>query len=299
MVLSLNEGDISNLLKMDELIETMEKAMIAFSAGEVTQPPRKLIPVEPAGGFFGPMPAISKEAMGIKLVNFFPGNAEHGIHTHNAAILLFNPDTGETLAIFEGGLITEMRTAAVSAVATRPLAMANARVLAVLGSGVQARSHIEAMRCVRNFDEVRVWARNPDKAQAFAEAHGAKAMSAEEAVRDADVVVTATSSQTPVLKGEWLKEGTHINAVGAPIATWRELDDEVMSRSIVVADSREACLNESGDVIQSGAEIHSEIGEILSGKRTLDASQTTLFKSVGLAVQDVFAAKLVYDKATG
>ena len=164
------------------------------------------------------MPTISKDAMGIKLVNFYPGNAALGIHSHNAMILLFKTETGEPLAIMEGGLITEMRTAAVSAVATRPLASLDAKILAVLGADVQAKSHVEAMRCVRNFDDVRVWARNPEKAKAFADKHGAIAMDAEEAVRGADVVVTATSSQVPVLKGEWLKDGAHVNAVGAPIA---------------------------------------------------------------------------------
>ncbi|MBT5496617.1 MAG: ornithine cyclodeaminase family protein [Alphaproteobacteria bacterium] len=296
MTLSLNEQQISEILKMEELIEVMEKAMIAFSAGEVTQPPRKLIPVEPHGGYFGPMPAISKDAMGIKLVNFYPGNAALGIHTHNAMILLFKPETGEPLAIMEGGLITEMRTAAVSAVATRPLASPDAKILAVLGAGVQAKSHVEAMRCVRDFDEVRVWARNPEKAKAFADEHGAIAMDAEDAVRGADVVVTATSSQVPVLKGEWLKDGAHVNAVGAPIATWRELDDAVMSRCTVIADSRDACMNESGDMILSGTRIHAEIGEVLAGDASVAAEETTLFKSVGLAVQDVFAAQMVYEK---
>ncbi|MGB0554957.1 MAG: ornithine cyclodeaminase family protein [Alphaproteobacteria bacterium] len=296
MTLSLNEQEISEILKMEELIEVMEKAMIAFSAGEVTQPPRKLIPVEPHAGYFGPMPAISKDAMGIKLVNFYPGNAALGILTHNAMILLFKPETGEPLAIMEGGLITEMRTAAVSAVATRPLASPDAKILAVLGAGVQAKSHVEAMRCVRDFDEVRVWARNPEKAKAFADEHGAIAMDAEDAVRGADVVVTATSSQVPVLKGEWLKDGAHVNAVGAPIATWRELDDAVMSRCTVIADSRDACMNESGDMILSGTRIHAEIGEVLAGDASVAAEETTLFKSVGLAVQDVFAAQMVYEK---
>ena len=298
MTLSLNEAQVAGLLTWEELIAEMEKAMIAFSAGEVTQPARVLHEVKPYGGYFGPMPAISKDAMGIKLVNFYPGNAERGLHTHLALIILFKPETGEPLAIIEGNLITEMRTAAVSAVATRPLADPDAKVLAVLGTGTQARAHVNALRCVRDFSEIRVWGRSPDKAKAFAAEHGCIAMSAEDAVRGADVVVTATSSQTPVLHGEWLKDGAHVNAVGAPIATWRELDDAAMSKCTVVADSREACQNDSGDVILSGADIHSEIGEILAGKAKVNAGETTLFKSVGIATEDVFAARLVYEKAT-
>lgn len=299
MTLSLNEEQIAEVLRMEDLIEEMEKAMIAFSAGEVTQPVRNLMPVEPHGGYFGPMPAVSKDAMGIKLVTFYPGNATLGIHTHHALILLFAPETGEPLAILDGRLITEMRTAAVSAVATRALARPDAEVMAILGSGTQAKSHIEAMRCVRDLREVRIWSRNPDHATRFAAEHGAVAMAAEEAVRGADIVVTATSARTPVLQGAWLAEGTHVNAVGAPIPTWRELDDEVMRRCTVVVDSREACLKESGDVILSGTSIHAEIGEVLAGKAAVPAGTPTLFKSVGIATEDVFAARLVYEKATG
>ncbi len=152
------------------------------------------------------------------------------------------------------------------------------------------------MRCVRDFDEVRVWARNSEKEKAFADEHGAVSMDAEDAVRGADVVVTATSSQVPVLQGEWLKEGAHINVVGAPIASWRELDDEVMSRCTVIAYSRNVCMKESGDVILSAAEIHAEIGEVLADKVNVDGEETTLFKSVALAVQDVFSAQIVYEK---
>jgi len=266
----------------------------------VTQPPRHLIEVEPHGGYFGPMPAISAAGMGIKLVTFYPGNADLGIHTHNALILLFKPETGEPLAVMDGRLITEARTAAVSAAATKALADSDANVLAILGTGTQAKSHVEALPLVRDFQEIRVWGRSPDKATAFAAAHGAVASpTAEAAARDADVIVTATSATEPVLEGAWLKPGAHVNAVGAPIPTWRELDDAVMAACRVVADSREACLKESGDVILSGAEIAAELGEVLAGKTDVSPAETTLFKSVGLAVQDVFAAGLVFRKASG
>jgi len=196
-------------------------------------------------------------------------------------------------------LITEVRTAAVSAVATDYLARADASVLAIIGSGAQARSHLEALRLVREFREVRVW--SPRRAQAFAEEHGFDAAaSAEEAVRGADVVVTATTSPTPVVYGEWLSPGTHINAVGAPRPEWRELDDEVLRRAKVYVDSREAAMKESGDVI-AAREVLAEIGEVVSGaeqgRRSLE--EVTLFKSLGLAVEDVATAELVYRNALG
>jgi len=197
----------------------------------------------------------------------------------------------------DGRLITEVRTAAVSAVATEFLARPDASVLAIIGSGVQARSHLEALRLVRDFREVRVW--SPRRAAAFAEEHGVRAAAAaEEAVRGADVVVTATTSPTPVLSGEWLSPGVHINAVGAPRPNWRELDDEVLRRSRVYVDSREAAQKESGDVIAAG-EISAEIGEVTAGTKPgrRSAEEITLFKSLGLAVEDVATAELVYRKA--
>ena len=195
----------------------------------------------------------------------------------------------------DGRLITEMRTAAVSAVATRAMAAEDARVLAILGSGVQARSHAEALRLVRDFEEIRVWSRTPEHAERFAAEVGARAMSAADAVREADVVVTATSSMDPVLKGAWLKPGAHVNAVGWRGPEGRELDDETM-RNIVVVDSREAVLRESGDVLLSGAEIHAELGEVLAGTRPVRRGATTVFESVGIAIEDVTAARLVYGR---
>jgi len=235
--------------------------------------------------------------MGLKLVSFFPGNAGTGIPTHLAMILLFRPDTGEPLAVMDGRLITEMRTAAVSAAVTRRLAAPQSRVLALIGSGVQARAHLAALSRVRSFDEVRVWSRTPEHAQRFAEEHGALAApDAESAVRDADVVVTATDARQPILQGAWLKPGAHVNAVGAPRPTWRELDDGAMNRGVLVVDSREAVLKESGDVILSQAPIYAEIGEIFAGtKANPPSGSTTVFKSVGIAVEDIAAARLVYE----
>ena len=282
---------------MADLIPAMERALIDFSAGKVIQPVRSVIPVDPPGGFYGMMPALTPEGLGQKIVTFYPPNAERGIPTHMATIFLVDPETGTPLAVMDGTLITEMRTAGVSAAATKLLASPDAMVLTILGSGVQARSHVEALRLVRKFEEIRVWSPNAEHAQTFANEIGAKAMSAEDAVRNADVVVTATSSKTPVLRGAWLKPGCHVNAIGACRPDWRELDDDAM-RNLVFVDSREAAMKESGDIILSGAKIHAELGEALAGKVPPRANETTIFKSLGMAVEDIAAALLVYRSVT-
>jgi ornithine cyclodeaminase/alanine dehydrogenase-like protein (mu-crystallin family) len=296
-MLFLNEEHVRNHLRMEELIPAMEKALIDFSAGKVTQPVRSVITVDPPGGFFGMMPARTPEGLGIKLVTFYPKNAERGIPTHMATIFLADPETGAPLAVMDGTLITEVRTAAVSAAATELLASPDAKILAILGSGVQARSHVKALRLVRRFEEVRVWSPTTAHAERFANEIGAKAVPAEDAVRDADVVVTATNSKMSILRGAWLKPGCHINAVGACRPDWRELDDEAMA-NVVFVDSREAAMKESGDVILSGAEIYAELGEALAGKVPSRANETTIFKSLGMAVEDLAAAILVYRSAT-
>src|SRR5438132_2351375 len=293
--LFLNEEEVRKHLRMAELTPAMERALMDFSAGKVTQPVRSVIKVEVAAatGFLGLMPALTPDGLGLKAVTFYPSNAERGIPTHMATIFLVDPETGTPLAIMDGRLITEMRTAAVSSAATKLLAPPDAKVLAILGSGVQARSHVEALQLVRKFEEIRVWSPTREHAQRFAKEIGATAMSAEEAVRGADVIVTATNSKTPVLKGPWLKPGSHVNAVGACRPDWRELDDEAMS-NVVFVDSREGAMKESGDVILSGAKIYAELGEALSGKVPSRANETTIFKSLGMAVEDIAAATLVY-----
>src|SRR4030095_12492274 len=218
----------------------MAEALRELSAGKVEQPMRLILRVSEHQGFFGVMPAYGG-ALGAKLVTFYPNN--QGIPSHHAMILLFRPETGEPLVTMDGRLITEMRTAAVSAVATPLPARPESSVLGILGSGVQAKSHLEALRLVRTFRDVRVW--SPRNAQAFAKKFGIRAAaSAEEAVRGADVVVVATSSPTPVLSGAWLAPGTHINAVGAPRPTWRELDDDVLRKARLYVESREAATHE-------------------------------------------------------
>ena len=295
--LFLNEDQVSQHLRMADLIPAMEKALIDFSTGKVTQPVRSVIKVDPPGGFLGLMPALTPDGLGLKAVTFYPSNMERGIPTHMATIFLVDPQTGAPLAIMDGRLITEMRTAAVSAVATKLLSPADSKILAILGSGVQARSHLEALRLVRQFEEVRVWSPTKEHADKFAIEIGGTTMSAEEAVRSADIIVTATSSKTSVLKGSWLKPGCHVNAVGACRPDWRELDNEAMT-NVLFVDSREGALKESGDVILSGANVYAELGEALADKIDNRANETTIFKSLGMAVEDIASALLVYRLAT-
>jgi len=292
----LDEGAVRDLLRMEDLIPVMARALADLSSGKVVQPMRVMVPIADHGGFLGLMPAYGG-ALGAKLVTFYPSN--EGVPTHHAVIVLFRPETGEPLVTMDGRLITEMRTAAVSAVATKCLARPEASVLGILGAGVQARSHLEALRLVRTFREIRVW--SPRNARAFAKRFGIRAAaSAAEAVCGADVIVVATTSQTPVLFGEWLSPGTHINAVGAPRPTWRELDDAVLRTARIYVELRDAATRESGDVIAAGR-VDAEIGEVVTGaKRGREsASETTLFKSVGVAIEDVVTADLVYRKALG
>jgi ornithine cyclodeaminase/alanine dehydrogenase-like protein (mu-crystallin family) len=289
----LDEEKVRRFLDLEALIGAMRQVLSEFSGGKWQQPLRGVVAQH--GGFFGVMPA-SGEAMGIKMVTFYPGNAGSPLPTHMAVIALFDPKTGEPLALMDGRYITEMRTAAVSAVATDALSSKDSKVLALLGAGVQAHAHLEMLRRVRSFDEVRVWNHHPEKAERFASEHQCRAMGIEEAVRDADVVVTATSSREPILKGAWLKPGAHVNAVGASRPDWRELDDEAMG-NVVIVDSYEGARKEAGDVILSGAMPFAELGELLNGTKRVEPGATTIFKSLGMAVEDVAAAKLIYDAA--
>jgi ornithine cyclodeaminase/alanine dehydrogenase-like protein (mu-crystallin family) len=295
-VLLISEDDVQHLLDLTELRAAMELALTELSGGRAIQPVRMLVPLTEHSGWFGLMPAIYRDVIGAKLVTVFPGNAGRGLHTHNAMIQLFQAETGEPLAVLGGRLVTALRTAAVSAIATRELSNPNARVLAILGSGVQARTHYQALSLVRNFDDVRVWSRTPEHAERFADEIGARATGPEEAVRDADVVATVTNSSEPVLRGVWLKEGAHVNAIGAVGPNAREMDDDAMKNSVIVVESREAALRESGEIVRSGAVIYAELGELLSRSKPNPKGQTTIYKSLGVAVEDIAAAKLVFDK---
>src|SRR5882762_5483744 len=293
----LDEPAVQQKLHYKDLIPVIAQALAALSSGKVVQPVRSVLPVALHRGFFAVMPAYADGeggALGAKLVTFYPQNV--GLHTHHALIVMFKAETGEPLAVMDGRLITEMRTAAASAVATERLARQDASVLGILGSGVQAKSHLAALRQVRSFKEVRVW--SPRNAAAFAQRHGVTAAAtAADAVRGADVVVVAASSTTPILQGRWLSPGTHVNAIGATRPDWRELDDDLVTTARVFVDSREAALRESGDVIAAsgaGGEVV-EIGAVVSGTDPgrRNAEELTLFKSVGVAVEDVAAAALV------
>lgn len=288
----LDESAVRSLLSFEALLPAMQRALIDFSAGHVLQPVRSILSIPQHHGFMGVMPAVYGDVMGAKLVTLYPDNGSRGLPTHQAVIALFRADTGEPLAMMDGRLITEMRTAAVSAVATKLLSAADARSLAILGSGVQARAHFHALSLVRNFDDIRVWSRNSQPAQVLADEIGARATSAEDAVRGADVIVTVTNSSEPVLQGAWLKPGALVNAVGAVGPKNREVDDDAM-RGAVIVDSREAAMKESGDVLLASAPVYAELGELLAGTKPMPQAKITVFKSLGLAVEDLAAAKLV------
>lgn len=302
MPLWLSEEDVRASLSMPEVIGVMESALEAFSARTVVQPVRTAIELRERE-FFALMPAYdpSHELLGAKLVSVVPRNAAKGLHTHLAAISLFDPDTGELLAVMDGRWITEIRTAAVSAVSVRHLARPDAAVLAILGSGVQARSHVQALPRVRAFREIRVWSPTLEHLRQFAAETGAvAARSAEEAVSGADVVVVATSSVTPAIQDAWVAPGTHVIAIGACRPSQREMDPALVARARLIVDSKEAALQESGDVIPFGPDhIRAELGDVIAGRapgRT-SADEITVFKSLGLAIEDVAAAGLVYRAA--
>lgn len=288
----LDEAAVHKVLRMEDLIPAMERALIDYSAGRVSQPDRRLLEVVPHGGFFAAMPAVGA-AVGVKLVTFYPGNVDRGIPTHLALILLFKPETGEPLAIMDGTLVTEMRTSAVTAAVANKVAAPDAKVLTILGTGVQARTHVDALRAVRRFDDVRIWGRTEEKARRLADEVGGRAMDAEEAVRDADVVIAATSAKEPVLRGAWLQPGAFVAAVGWNTNEGRELDDAVM-RNVVIVESREGTAKESGNIRGSGAEIFAEAGEVLAAETSIEPGATVVFDSVGMAAEDVAAANLVW-----
>ena len=310
MAIWLNEGDVRALLPMGDLIACMETALTAFSCGRVRQPVRTVIEPPAEGRFFFTMPAWLEAgpAMGAKLVTVYHENARRGLPTHQAAIVLLDAGTGELLAVMDGRYVTEARTAAVSAAALRRLARAGAKTLAILGSGVQAGSHLRAFELVREFEELRCWSPTADNLRKFADAHPeVRPMeSAEAAVRGADVVLAVTSSTTPVVWNDWVEPGACVIGVGAYRPEQRELDPLLVARGRVIVDSRAAALKEAGDLVLSMAEGHfdaghiaGELGEVLAGRvagRTSE-DQVTIFKPLGQAVEDVAAAQLVYQRA--
>lgn len=309
MPLWLSEADVRAALSLPELIGAMERALAAFSAGQVDQPVRTAIEVRDRT-FFASMPAFDgpNGILGAKLVTVFPENAARGLHTHLAAISLFDSETGELAAVMDGRYITELRTAAASAVSVKHLARKDAATLAILGSGVQARSHLAALPLVREFREIRAWSPTAAHLAEFARGPVRAAESAEAAVQGADVVLIATSAVTPAIASEWVNDGAHVIAIGACRPSQREIDPALVARAALFTDSRAAILKESGDVIQSMREgrfgddhVRAELGEVVNGTNPGRHSdrEVTLFKSLGLAIEDLTAADLVYRRARG
>jgi len=298
--LLIDDAAVRRHLSLDALLPAIERALIDLSAGRVLQPMRTVMELPDPGSLLFVKPAMSARhggapaALATKLITQVPGNAARGLPTMIATLLLLDADTGVPLAVMDATWLTELRTAAVSAVATRALRDARPKRLAILGSGALARSHALALAAVVPLRAIHVW--SPTRANAercAADIGGSASPDAESAVHDADIVVTVTNASTPVLMGRWLKPGALVHAVGAPRPGWRELDDEAMA-NYVIADHRRAAETESGDVILSGARVQCEIGEVLSGAVRPPPDATVVFKALGQAVEDAVAAQLVY-----
>ncbi|HKV30115.1 MAG TPA: ornithine cyclodeaminase family protein [Candidatus Dormibacteraeota bacterium] len=318
-VLVLNGEQVAQLMPMPECIKVMRDALAALARGEALVPLRTVMRVPVVSGFLGLMPGYisplkgQEGALGLKAVSVFPGNASRGIDTHQGAVLLFEADTGRLSALLDGAAITAIRTAAVSGVATDVLGRPDASELAILGAGVQARTHIEAIAAIRPLRRVRIWSRSPEHAAALASELRRRfgfpieaAPSAEAAVREADLVATVTASPEPIVKREWLKEGVHINAVGSSIPTSREIDTATMVAARLFVDRRESALAEAGDLLiamreeaVTGDHIQAELGDVIIGKNPgrRSAAELTLFKSLGLAVEDVASAAYLVRRA--
>jgi ornithine cyclodeaminase len=321
----LTEADVKSVLSMDDLVEAMSTALARFSTGRVEQPVRPVISVDGDHAFFATMPAFAKNpnVLGAKLVTVFGGNHDRGLPSHLASIVLLDPDTGALLALMDGRYITEARTAAVSAVSSQLLARKTAGSLAIIGTGVQAHSHLNALSRVHNLRSVTVWSPTKAHRDAFVAAHtnpgtdpgrtrdgvGSVPVTSVdhpgEAVVGADIIVLVTSSPTPVIENGWVKPGAHVISVGACRPTQREMDPALVARARLFVDSRKAALVESGDVVLGIKEgrfgpdhVFAELGEVVNGAagRASD-TQVTVFKSLGLAVEDVTAADLVYRRA--
>ncbi|HEY6391783.1 MAG TPA: ornithine cyclodeaminase family protein [Bryobacteraceae bacterium] len=310
MAIWLSEADVREVLSLPDLIEAIESAVVAFSAGKAAQPVRAVL--EAPGGVFASMPAYlgSIPAMGAKLVTVFHGNTGQGLPTHLATIVLLDPATGGLLATMDGRYITEVRTAAASAVAARHLALPEASVLAIIGSGVQARSHLELLPLVRKFNDIRCWSPTAANARKLASEFDRLPVriveSARAAVEGSDVVALVTASNTPVFQDAWVKPGACVISVGACRPMQREMDPALVARAVLVVDSRAAALKESGDVVQGIREgrfdethIAAELGQVAADPRLgrSNREQITVFKSLGMAVEDVAAADLAYRRA--
>jgi ornithine cyclodeaminase/alanine dehydrogenase-like protein (mu-crystallin family) len=308
-VLIMGEEDVRRVLDMDSCIAAMEDVLAALARDELSMPLRFIVR-PPGPALLGLMPAYrggDDSVFSLKEIVVSPGNSARGLDPHQGAVILHDGETGLLRAVLNASAITEIRTAAVSAVATKQLARPDARTVAVLGSGVQGRSHVQAMQAVVHDPEIRIWSRNPAHAEALAlESHAVVCETAEEALAGAEIVCTATSSREPIVRREWLASGAHVNAVGSSIPTARELDADTVAAASLFVDRRESTLNESGDYLLAVEEagigpehIRAELGELLTGAHPGRASEDelTVFKSLGLAVEDLAAADLCVRRA--
>ncbi|HEY6218474.1 MAG TPA: ornithine cyclodeaminase family protein [Gemmatimonadaceae bacterium] len=310
----LSQKDVIELLSMRDCIDVMGNTLAALARGESLLPLRTVVRLPNDKDFFAVMPAYvgTPESMGAKVITVFNDNHGTELDSHQGAVLLFDAKNGSLSAVLDATAITAIRTAAVSALATKYLAREKADDLAILGSGVQARSHLDAIPCVRPIKRVRIWSRTPKHARALADEYRSRFAEvtvhddAESAVRGAAIVCTVTSSNNPVLRGKWLSPGSHVNAVGVSQPRAREIDTEVVTRASLFVDRRESALKEPGDILQplsAGAitpdHIKAEIGEVVAGTKPGRRSddEITLFKSLGLAVEDIAAAQFVYTRA--
>ena len=314
-MLLLSETQVQSLIDIDELISTLEKAHVQYSTGKAVMPVRLVVPLPQIQGRVTSMPGFLNEdkALGMKVVTYFQENPKRNLPAILGTIMLFSAETGKMIAAMDGSYITAIRTACASAMATKALANAKTSALGILGAGVQARAHIEALARVRKIERIKIYSPSGTSAAAIKKDLEAAmkiaiaiAEDAEDAVRDADLLVTGTTAKEPVVKNAWLKAGVHINAVGSHRPDYREIDGATMARAKVVVDSREAIMAECGDILLAIKEkaisenhLHGEIGEVLAGTKPgrSSASEVTLYKSVGIAIQDVATANLVYRKA--
>ena len=313
-ILIVNQREVSELLPMEECINVMAEALTALTRGDAVMPLRGIAGMPEQAGLLAWMPSLlpASDVMGIKVISVFPNEGTE-LESHQGAVLLFEAKRGQLLAVVDASEVTAIRTAAVSGLATRLLARKNADDLAMLGSGTQARTHLEAMMAVRDIRRVRVWSRDPEHARNFAESQSLRrgisvkaSATPREAVEGASIICTTTSTITPVLEGRWLSPGTHVNAVGFAGPTGRELDTEAVARARLFADRRESIQTESGDFLIAKSEgavgdehVKGELGEVLLGKvegRTSD-EEITLFESLGLAIEDLAAVNHIYKRA--
>jgi alanine dehydrogenase len=315
-LLIVGSADVKRALSMSDCIDAVDKAMRALSSGGADVPLRTVMKLPGGRNFFGVMPGYLSEPQGLgtKIITIFPDNAKLGLSSHVGLVLLFDPEIGFPLAVMDAGEVTAIRTAAASAVATRALARQDASHLAIIGTGEQAVTHLEAISKVRTLKSVRVWGRTPSKAAAFAQEQSSRlglrvetSTSVEEAVSRADIICTVTSSREPILNGSWLQKGAHVNLVGASQQSSREADNDVVAASRFFVDSRVSARAEAGELkhaiaagLVSENHVLGEIGEVLNGKvvgRT-SSHDITVYKSLGVAAQDMAAARVIYDRAT-